>query len=239
MDAEGHLELRDLGDDPLEAARTEERVLLVLERLAERVVLRGADQRAELGEQDGVLARRVRPVHAAEGPERRREPGAALGGLHGRRRRQLPDRIGDAPPRLVLLAEDGHEVDTLVRPLEAREDEVLLELLVVVLHEAPDDVGGGGEDLERQRLLALDAPGDLLVDEEHATEDAVLAHQVLDRRHLLGSLLPGSLRGGRRRRARGEDRAGADRARENEEHPAIVALTAHARLRSSTCIDVR
>ncbi len=68
MDAERLLDPRDLGDSSLEPLRAEERALFLLEGFAEGIVLLGADERPELGEQDGRPPRRGGPVHPRERP---------------------------------------------------------------------------------------------------------------------------------------------------------------------------
>ncbi len=58
-----------------------------------------------------------------------------------------------------------HQVRELAHLLEAREEEVLFEALVVVLDDAADDGGSGGQPVEWQRLLRSESEDGLVVDE--------------------------------------------------------------------------
>lgn len=82
-DVEGRLEPRDLRDVVLEPVLAEELMLLVLELLAELVIGAAPDDVAEGREEHGVLARRVRTIHAHKGSEHLRQ-------LGGRRRAGAP-----------------------------------------------------------------------------------------------------------------------------------------------------
>ena len=70
---------------------------------------------------------------------------ASASGAFGER----DDLIGQRAPDLVLAAQDRDEVGELAGLLEAREQEVLLELLVIVLDHAADDAGAADERVER------------------------------------------------------------------------------------------
>jgi hypothetical protein len=93
----------------------------------------------------------------------------------------LEDARGQLPPGLVLLSENPDEVGELSGLLEAREEVILLELLVVVLQEALDDRGRAMERVGRERLVRPDPPNALVVDQQDPVEDTVLAHEVLAR----------------------------------------------------------
>src|SRR6266516_3542935 len=100
------------------------------------------------------------------------------------------------------------EMDHLVgqesaRLLETREEMVFLELLMVVLDEAADDPRGVRERPRGEvRSLCREAAQAFLVDEKHAVENSVLAHQVFRRSDLPGRLFPPAPRGPDRDRER-------------------------------------
>ena len=112
------------------------------------------------------------------------------------------DGVGQASADLVLLAKDANERLVCVRSLEAREDLLLLVLLVVVLDEPPHDVRRARERVGREILTGLEAQRARVVDEEDAPQNAVLAHQVFDGQDLARFSEDFALAGAEHERAR-------------------------------------
>src|SRR5205814_9886383 len=83
---------------------------------------------------------------------------------------------------LMLLAKDGGEIGQLSLFLEAREEMLFLELLVVPLDEIADERRRGLDG--KGGLAGVQPARALLVDEEHAVEEAMLPHQVFGGRDL-------------------------------------------------------
>ena len=142
--------------------------------------------------------------------------------------RPLEDHVRDLPAGVVLGAEHLHQVGELVGLFEAGEEVVLLQLLVVVLDEAADDLRRLEQGLGREVLLRVQAPQDLVVHEHHPLQHAVLAHEVLGGGHLflpfggriflgLGLVVLTLILGGRRGRERGDEKARAGDAGDLEE----------------------
>ena len=94
-------------------------MFIILKGAAEIVVFLLAQQVAEGGEQDGVLAGRVRAVQAEEGPQRLGQDAALRGALEGRRGRPLADLVRQPPPGLVLGLQHDDQLDELRGLLEA------------------------------------------------------------------------------------------------------------------------
>src|ERR1700682_485517 len=136
-------------------------------------------QIVERGKEHRVLARLVRAVHADEGLQRTGETCAIARVADGRRHSQLENVLGHRPTCSVLLAQDGDQIHELPRLLEPREQLRLFQLLVIALDEAPDEARRQREHIDARVLLSLQPPCRLVVDEQHAVEDAVLAHEVL------------------------------------------------------------
>jgi len=86
--------------------------------------------------------------------------------------------IGDSPAGLVLLVQYIHQVHQFVCLPKAREKMFFFQFLVVVLNEFPDDVGRIDYGLRRKVLLGVNAPDHFVIDQKHAFQDSVLAHQV-------------------------------------------------------------
>ncbi len=88
---------------------------------------------------------------------------------------------GETPPRLVLPQEHVDQVGERACLFHARKNMLLLQLLVIILHEGADYAGRFGK---RRRLAvpALPEPPDpFLVDQQHPPEHPVLAHEVFGR----------------------------------------------------------
>jgi hypothetical protein len=85
--------------------------------------------------------------------------------------------------------------------LEAREHHLLLLALVIVLDEASDQLGAVLDRRDVEVTPGLEPPAGLAVHQQHAAQDAVLAHQVLSGTDVLFRLLLlfGFLRVGSRR----------------------------------------
>ncbi len=79
----------------------------------------------------------------------------------------------------MLGADHAGELGELPLLLERREHEVFLELLVVLLHESPDQGRGPTNDAKGGRIVGSESPDRLLIDEQDPAEHAVLTHQVL------------------------------------------------------------
>ena len=79
----------------------------------------------------------------------------------------------------MLAQQNRDQVDLPAGRLEAREDELFLQLLVIVFDEAADDARGARDHRQIELLVVLDAVSRLVVDEQDALEHAVLLHQVL------------------------------------------------------------
>src|SRR6185312_9226079 len=183
-DAEGLLDAGDLVDHLLEAA-VRQRLLAILEHVLQPRQLALTDERAKGGEEHGVLARGVRLVHADDLAQRLGDRLAAGVALHACGGGEPLHLGGELAAGLMLRAQRGDEVGQLVGLLEAREDELLFVLLVIVLDEGADDERRVGEGVGRYVLARVEAAQDLAVDEEHATEDAVLAHEIFGRGDLV------------------------------------------------------
>src|SRR3954463_1099700 len=107
-------------------------MLAILEDVAELAVLAVAHQLPEGGEEHGVLARLVRPVHAREAAQ---QPGSARAV-----RRAGEELRGYSPAGGVLCLQRGHQLRLAAGLAEAGEELLLLELLVVALDEIADDL---------------------------------------------------------------------------------------------------
>src|SRR5689334_15904404 len=88
----------------------------------------------------------------------------------------------------MLASQDRGEVGELAGLLEAREQEVLLELLVIILDDAPDDTGARGERVERDLTPRVEPQTRFVVQVHDAAEHAVLAHQVFRGRNFFVAL---------------------------------------------------
>src|SRR5262249_20213984 len=133
-DADQLLQRGDLLDRLLEALLAENLVLALLEQIPEPVVLLLADQLVEGREQLGVLARLVGAVHADEGADGRTGLGPVAAAAQ--------DLRGQGAPGPVLLAQGPRQRSQPAGLLEAGEDLLLLDLLVVLLDEAAHEIGG-------------------------------------------------------------------------------------------------
>src|SRR5439155_10110190 len=183
VDPQALLDRGHVVHDPLEAPLAEKLVLPPLELVAERAVLPLRDQPVQGGKEDRVLAGLVRAVHADEAAQAAHQglPAAGVPGHRGPGEAQ--DVTGHPPSRLVLRAQDGDEVGQRPRLLEPREEMVLLQLLVVLLDEPAHDTRRAAHRVGRQLDAGLQPADRLLVDEQDAVEESVLAHEVLGRRH--------------------------------------------------------
>ena len=85
----------------------------------------------------------------------------------------------------MLLQKHIDEIGQLVRLLEAREEEVLLQFLVIILDEIANDLRRFGDRLRRQIFVRVHATERLAVNEQDALQHAMFAHQVLRRRDLV------------------------------------------------------
>jgi CubicO group peptidase (beta-lactamase class C family) len=144
-----------------------------------------ADERGERGKEHCVLARRMRLVHANEQLHRLRQLLAVARAAERGRGPEALNLCGQLAPRLMLLHQNVDELDHFSGLLEAREDELLLVLLVIILDEGADDLRRLGDDVRLDLLIGADAPNQLAVDEQKAAQHPVLAHQIFDRRDLV------------------------------------------------------
>ncbi len=76
----------------------------------------------------------------------------------------------------MLFAQNAHQLDELAGFLKAREEVFLLVFFVVILDKVPDDLGGFGQKLRIEQTLPCHPPRHFLINEQHAVENAVLAH---------------------------------------------------------------
>ena len=99
--------------------------------------------------------------------------------------------VGQDAARAMLLPENFHQADQLPRLLETREEVILLQLLVVVLDEAADDVRAIRHQARREvGPFGGEATQAFLVDEENAVQNSVLPHQVFRRSDVFFRLVP-------------------------------------------------
>ena len=108
-------------------------------------------------EEDRILPRLVRVVHADELLQAHDQRAAVAIRFQGLRRGQAQRDIGQRSAGLVLGLEHVDQVDQLARFAEAGEEVLLFELLVVVLDKGPNDARGVGNGLGRQVLFSLQA----------------------------------------------------------------------------------
>lgn len=92
----------------------------------------------------------------------------------------------------MLLAEHFRQIDELSRLLESREEIILFPLLVIVLDECLNDLRRRLERRGRQVAIAAVPPDRFAVNQQHAIQQAVLAHEIFGWRNILGLLLSGS-----------------------------------------------
>lgn len=71
------------------------------------------------------------------------------------------------------------KVDKLVRLLEAREEKVLLQFLVIIFDEIANDLRRLGDWLRRQIFVRVHAAERFAVNQQNSLEHAMLTHQVL------------------------------------------------------------
>src|SRR5215472_8500790 len=184
-DAVGHL---------LESVLAEQAMLLILEVLGHGLVLVARDDFLQLWKQVGILARRVRSVHRDERPHGG-DQFTSLVVVAKAVGRQLENHRRHPPPGLVLQQQHADEIEHLIGLLDTREDVLLLRLLVIVLDEVADDLCGLGDDRGIEILLGVELAHRRLVDQQHAVEHAMLAHQVLGQGdQLLGLVGCGAVR---------------------------------------------
>src|SRR6266508_171698 len=189
VDPELLLDTGDAVHHLLEAVRAEELVLLVLELLAQGVVLVAADDLAEGGKENRVLPSLVRAVHPDEAFERVRQE-LALARIADRlESREMQRRVRQPPARAVLRQQHLDQVHQCVGLAEARKEKILLELLVVVLDERPDDSGRVRQRFGRQLFPGIQPAQRLSIDEQHALQHPVLPHQIHGGRDFLLALV--------------------------------------------------
>jgi hypothetical protein len=144
-----------------------------------------ADYLAELRKQYGVLARFVRVIHAGELSQGICELSPVIGVFERLKRGELKRLIGHAAPCLMLLEKHIDQVHELARFSKTREKKVLFQLFVVVLDEAANDFRRIGYRIRGQIRIGINSPGRFSVDEQHALEHAMLAHQIFSWRDFL------------------------------------------------------
>src|SRR4029453_14101400 len=108
----------------LKPAFAKQRMLLVLELLAQLRVLLLRYELAESGEEHRILASRMWPVHPNEGLDRSPQPGLVLRCRRAPRLRQAAHLLGERPAALMLDAQRADQLDEGARSLEAREEEL-------------------------------------------------------------------------------------------------------------------
>ena len=131
------LEPRDAVDHHLETVLAKFAVLVSLEIFRHGVEHIRRHDRAELGKQRCVLARRA--VHGDE-PAHRIDERLPVGARLGDLRREFEDRVGEPPPGLMLLKEYVARLDELPGLAKMRENLLLLVALVIVLDEIAHDL---------------------------------------------------------------------------------------------------
>jgi hypothetical protein len=179
---------------PFEAVLAEQLMFLSLEVLPQRVVFAGRDDLPQRREEDRVLTCRMGPVHADEELEDARQLRRGVRAAQALGRHKMQHLVRELPPLCVLRAQDAHQLHESSGPLEAREEVLLLQPLMVFLNEAADDPSPAHEDLGGCLLASSKPPETLLVDEQYPAQDAVLAHEILGGSDFLLLLLGAPLR---------------------------------------------
>lgn len=164
-------------------------MLLVLEAIAQLVELRLGELLPVHREELGILPGRVWCVHASEALNVRDERATLLSGRGFSHFRSRHDRLGELASGCVLHPEHAGQVDQVSALLQLRKDELLLQFLVVALDEAMNDARRRADDAHGGRVVGREPARGLVVDEQDATKDTVLSHQILGRRDLATLLL--------------------------------------------------
>src|SRR4029077_8718392 len=120
-------------------------VFFLFEVVTESIIFVRGDEGAESGKQNRIFAGLVRAIHAKEGAKSVRQFVGVGNIFKSRKGGEFANLRGQQAAGFVLRKKSIHQVDQLADLAKAREQEIFFELLVVVLDEMADDVGGADQ----------------------------------------------------------------------------------------------